>query len=443
MSRSAKKSGAKRNGPADLPTGVGRRLARAGAAGAEVLGRTALASLRKVGAAPERRREIDAAAHEANALRIFDTLGELKGPFLKLGQLLAQQSHELPEAYVRRLAELQRSAPPMHGTLVRIQLRNELGRRPEEAFASFEREPFAAASLGQVHRARLAGGEELAVKVQYPGIDRSIRSDFAILRGLLTASGAGARHPELEAALEEVRSHIEQEADYIQEADAIEEFARLLADQEDVKVPRVWRGLSTRRVLTMERLEGLHAADLLRTGPSQQERDRLATRLLELFFLQTLRLGLFQADSHAGNFLFLPDGRIGLVDFGCTKRLDPAFVQEHRRVFSIPLADEPALAELYVQLGLLDPQSKRFGERLALLLRMQRLDTGKYHEDRPFDFGDAAYLREVTACLRDHLRGGLTHPGFVLYVRSKLGLYTLFHQLGARVNCNRAIRVYL
>lgn len=434
-----------RNGksrPADFPTGAGRRLARLGAAGVGVAGRTALGELRKIGEGPERRQAIDDATREANARQVFQTLADLRGPALKLGQLLSQQGHELPEAWTRRLAALQRSAPPMHGALVRIQVRNELGRLPEELFDTFEREPFAAASLGQVHRAR-RDGDELAVKVQYPGIERAIASDFALLGGLLRTAELAAHRPQLDAALDEVRRHIEQEVDYVREADALELFARSLAEQADVRVPRPVRELSGRRVLTMERLEGLHADELLRTGAPREERDRLATRLLELFFLQTLVLGIFQADSHPGNFLFLPDGRLGLLDFGCTKRLSAEFVRDHRRIFLLPPEDEAAHAELYIRLGLLTPGEERFEERLALLLRMLRLDVPRFHTDRPFDFADAAPLRELSACLREALRAGLTHPEFVLYMRAKLGLYSLFHQLGARVSCQQAIRAHL
>jgi len=284
------------------------------------------------------------------------------------------------------------------------------------------------------------------VKIQYPGIERSIQSDFAVLRGLLKTAGWLGRLPALDDALDEVRRHVTREADYVQEADAQEEIASGLAGQRDVRVPRVFRELSTRRVLTMERLEGVHAAELLARNPPQEERDRLAALLLGLFFRQTLRIGLFQADPHPGNFLFLPGGGVGLLDFGCTKRLTPELMAGHRRLYGTPL-DEPgseaALSEIYIRAGLFDPGSEDAPARLAGLLRMQRLDSPKYHCDQPFDFSDAAYLREMTDCLSDNLRIGLAHPDFVLYVRTKLGLYSLFHQLGARVSCRRVVREHL
>jgi aarF domain-containing kinase len=429
----------KKKTPSEIPAGTPRRLARIGAAGAGVLARTALAGVRKVGAGAARREAIDAATREANALQIFDAMGRLKGAFLKVGQLLSQQSHSLPEAYVRRLAELQRQAPPMHGTLARLQLRNELGHPPEEVFAAWEREPFAAASLGQVHRARLASGEAVAVKIQYPGIERAIASDFAILRGLLRTAPLGDRRPELERAVDEVERHLVQETDYAREADALEEFARLLAADGSFAVPRVFRDLSSRRVLTMEYLAGRHVSDLLAEAPPQKERDRLAALLLSLFSRQTLVFGLLQADPHPGNFLFLPDGRIGLLDFGCVKRFAPGSLEIHRRLLRTPIEDEATLLECYQEAGLLDPA----GKHREILLGMQRLDAAKYHQDRPFDFGDAGYLRALSALFQDLLRVGIAHPDFVLYIRTKFGLYNLFHQLGARVDCRRIVEPYL
>lgn len=417
-----------------VPTGAARRLAKAGAAGVSVLGRAALGEIRKLGAGPEHRDEIDTATQEANALRILDALGQLRGAFLKVGQLLSQQSHSLPEAYVRRLSELQRSAPPMHGTLIRMQLKNELGRPPEEVFAELEREPFAAASLGQVHRALLATGEAVAVKIQYPGIERSLESDFRLLRGMLSASRL-----ELGASVDEVERHVLDEVDYVREADALEELRGLLADDRRFVLPRVLRELSSRRVLTMELLAGQHLSDLLREDPPQEERDRLATTLLGLFFRQTLELGLLHADPNPGNFLFLPDGRIGLLDFGCVKRFTPEFLAAHRRLLLTPVEDEAALVDSYLEIGLLDPAAENAADQRSLLLTMQRLDATKYHREGLFDFRDPEFLRFLASLLREQLAAGLSHPEFVLYMRTKLGLYNLFHQLGARVDCRRIL----
>src|SRR6185295_7277121 len=180
-----------------------------GLMGAGVVGRNALAGIRKIGATEERRKEIDRATHESNAIRIFDSMSHMKGAFMKLGQMLSLQAHTLPEPYLRRLADLQWEAPPMHGTLMRMQFRNEMGKTPEEVFDGFEREPFAAASLGQVHKARLKTGEAVAVKIQYHGIARSIDSDFANLKTMLsTIRLSREQYGEVWEAVEEVRSHL-------------------------------------------------------------------------------------------------------------------------------------------------------------------------------------------------------------------------------------------
>lgn len=415
-----------------------------GLMGAGVVGRNALAGLRKIGASDDRRQAIDRATHEANALRIFESMTQLKGAFMKLGQMLSLQAHTLPEPYLRRLSELQWEAPSMHSTLMRMQFRNEMGKDPEELFAEFEREPFAAASLGQVHRARLKAGEVVAVKIQYPGIDRSIDSDFINFKAMLsTLRLSREQYGEVWDAVEEVRHHFHREVDYRQEAETIEEFQRLLRDRTDVRIPRVYRGLSSTRVLTMEFIQGKHLSHYLRSKPPQAERDRIGERLLDLFFRQAFDFGLLHADPHPGNYLFLEEGRIGMLDFGCSKKFDREFIDEHKKLFRIPIGDVAALMGHYRKFGILGDADPRREEKVQALVRMQRADISKYHEDRIFDFGDADHFREIVGGLQSLARLGLTTRGFVLYVRAKIGLYHLFHQLGARINCHKVFRKYV
>jgi len=427
-----------------IPTDAPGRLVRMGLMGAGVVGRNTLASIRKIGATEERRREIDRATHESNAIRIFDSMSQMKGAFMKLGQMLSLQAHTLPEPYLRRLADLQWEAPPMHGTLMRMQFRNEMGKDPEDLFADFDRDPFAAASLGQVHRATLKSGEPVAVKIQYPGIARSIDSDFANLKAMLsTIRLSREQYGEVWDAVEEVRSHFHREVDYVQEAATMEEFRRLLRDRDDVRIPRVHRELSTSRVLTMEFIEGKHLRDYLKTKPSQEERDARGERLLDLFFRQAFDFGLLHADPHPGNYLFLDGGGIGLLDFGCSKKFDAAFIKEHKHLFRIPIGDVEGLERHYRVFGILGDADPLRDQKRAALLKIQRLDIAKYHEDKVFDFGDDRHFREVMAGFQELMRLGLTTPGYVLYVRAKMGLYHLFHQLGTRIPCHKVYRKYV
>jgi aarF domain-containing kinase len=427
-----------------IPTDAPGRLVRMGLMGAGVVGRNTLAGIRKIGASEERRREIDRSTHEANAIRIFDSMTQMKGAFMKLGQMLSLQAHTLPEPYLRRLADLQWEAPPMHATLMRLQFRNETGKAPEDVYDAFERDPFAAASLGQVHKARLKTGETVAVKIQYPGIDRSIDSDFANLKAMLaTIRLSREQYGEVWEAVEEVRSHFHREVDYVQEADTIEEFRRLLRDRDDVRIPRVYRDLSSRRVLTLEFLEGKHLRDYLKTRPPQEERDAIGERLLDLFFRQAFDFGLLHADPHPGNYLFLEGGRIGLLDFGCSKKFDAEFIKEHRNLFKIPIGDAAGLEKHYRIFGILGDADPLREEKRAALLRVQRLDISKYHEDRVQDFGDDAHYKEIMGGFQELIRLGVTTPGYVLYVRAKMGLYHLFHQLGARIHCHKVYLRYV
>ncbi|MEM7355400.1 MAG: AarF/ABC1/UbiB kinase family protein [Acidobacteriota bacterium] len=427
------------------PRSAPARLASLGATGVAIAGRSALGKVRKVGAGPERQSEIDAATHEHNAARLFRALSELRGAAAKIGQLLALQTHTLPEPYTRRLAALQWQAPPMHGTLARLQIRQHLGQRPEEIFADFERQPLAAASLGQVHRARLQDGTPVAVKIQYPGMDRTLGSDLRIFEGVLSTLGWNHRErPEIFAALEEVGRQLRREADYRQEAAAMETFRHLLRPRSDVLVPRSFPELSTDRILTMELVDGQHP----RTTPadpsaSPESINRLAARLLDLFFHQTFELGILHADPHPGNFLLCPDGRLALLDFGCTQRLATDLMANVRALFQLPLEETPEHHRLYRQLGLGHSKDTQQAEGQAALDEMRRLDLAKYRQRQAFDFADPTYLRRMHQALAKLARLGLVQPEFVFYLRTRLGLYHLFHQLGARVHCRDIVRPYL
>ncbi|HVR83888.1 MAG TPA: hypothetical protein VMU54_06215, partial [Planctomycetota bacterium] len=136
-------------------------------------------------------------------------------------------------------------------------------------------------------------------------------------------------------------------------------------------------------------------------------------------------------------------GRIGLLDFGCSKKFDAAFVREHRSLFKIPIGDAAGLERHYRVFGILGDADPLRDQKRAALLRIQRLDISRYHEDRTFDFGDDAHYQEVMGGFQELIRLGVTTPGYVLYVRAKMGLYHLFHELGARVNCHRVYRKYV
>ena len=387
------------------------------------------------------------AAHGRAARRMRDDLMSLRGPAMKLGQALSLQNGVLPDEALIELSKLQREAPGMHASLMRAQFAGSLGREPEELFAEFDPEPFAAASLGQVHRAVTRNGELVAVKVQYPAIQQAIENDFAWFRTVSRPAQTTGHLPK--SAIDELQTRILAETDYRQEARNLEFFARGLAPLGFVRVPRVFRALSSDQVLTMSLLSGQHLDGFLTQRPPQKLRDLIGARLLELFYFQVLRLGAFHADPHSGNYLLGGDGSIGLVDFGCVKRLTPEFVAN--------------LSGLYLYRGsrdskhfhsLLEKRYAMFGTRLRPSARQALTDFAEkfYRKVYPpeiekdgvaFDFGGSAvlqdYLRESRKLM--HSKGALSEH--VLLARVEVGLYHTLQRLRARVHTSRIVRQFL
>src|SRR4029453_11103458 len=219
-------------------------------------------------------------------------------------------------------------APGMHPSLARAQFKGTLGKYPEEMFREFDPEPFAAASLGQVHRAVTFHGEKVAVKVQYPAIRSAIESDLKLLRSAALPGRVTGHVPS--ALLDEIARGLLEETDYLREAGNLDYFREGLAGLDFVTVPSVHRELTTDRVLTMSFVEGESLSDWLKRKPSQALRDLTGARLFEFYETQLQHLRVIHADQHPGNFLFQPDGRFGLVDFGCVKRVN-FDILEYRR----------------------------------------------------------------------------------------------------------------
>jgi predicted unusual protein kinase regulating ubiquinone biosynthesis (AarF/ABC1/UbiB family) len=388
-----------------------------------------------------RRQKLEA-AHAQAGRRMRREMQDLRGPIMKLGQTLSLHTAALPEALVGELSRLQMRAPGMHPSLVRAQIRASLGRDPDDLFAEFEPEPVAAASLGQVHRARLRDGRLVAVKVQYPGIRTAIEHDFRWFRNVSRPAQASGHMSK--AAIDELEAQIVAETDYRREADNLEFFGRGLAPLPWVTVPAVERALSADRVLTMSFVTGAHLDDLLASRPGQARRDEIGRRLFELFYFQQLRLQAFHADPHWGNYLFMPDEGIGLVDFGCVKYLRPEFVETLRAVYLYAGRRESAEFQ-----RVLERRYAIFGYTLTAATRRalsgfsERFYRKVYPPEPnapPFDFGDASflreYLREAQALAR--ARGAL--PEHIFMARAELGLYQTLHRLRARVPTSAIVR---
>src|SRR5262245_8155436 len=262
-------------------------------------------------------------AHLKSALKAVAGMSYLRGIVMKVGQTLANYPNVVPAEFAKVLGALNFEAPPMHYALVAEQFRRELGAEPEDVFASFDRTAFAAASMGQVHRDRLRTGEQVAVKIQYPSIGRTIDSDMRNLLTLMTPMRLSGQWHSLREMLGNARDMMEMETDYVREANLLKRARAAFKPDESIVVPRGYDELSTGRVLTMEYLDGVHIDEYLRSRPSQEERDRYGELIMRASFRLAHGARIWYADSNPGNYLFLHDGRLGVIDFGCCCEFTP------------------------------------------------------------------------------------------------------------------------
>ena len=378
------------------------------------------------------------------AQRVSGELGELKGAVMKLGQLLSMQSGVFPEEALRALAALQMHAPGMHATLARAQFKASMGKFPEDVFREFDPEPFAAASLGQVHRAVTRKGEKVAVKIQYPAIRTAIENDFKVVRSATFAGQLSGHLPT--AAIDEVQRGIMEETDYVNEAKNLKYFREQFEDIEWVTVPRVYEEFSSDRTLTMSFVEGQTLGAFLETKPSQQLRDLLGARLMELFEIQACHLKALHADPHPGNYLFQPDGSIGMIDFGCVKRFELDW-SELRRFYDEWGWRESEAAERRFLKIICGPNAPYEKARKILPdleewwgLRSPR-GSGNFFFGRKMEPAlkkkmDAAWARGA----RTIFQNKMIVPEYAFLSRADVGICFLLEQLGAVVNISEIAR---
>jgi predicted unusual protein kinase regulating ubiquinone biosynthesis (AarF/ABC1/UbiB family) len=243
------------------------------------------------------------------------TMGEMKGAVMKIGQVLSLMAGVLPDEMAAQLASLQSNAPPMSYDLVRQVFDREYGAPPDTIFRKFEKTPFAAASIGQVHRAELADGTRVAVKVQYPGVREAIDHDLANAGMMIKLGGLVARGLDAGTLVKDLEAGIRAELDYLREAQWQQRFADAFDGHAFVRVPKVYHELTRSTVLVQEYIEGRPFSSA--AGLSQAERDRIGEMIYRFCFGSLYRHGLFNGDPHPGNYLLLDDGGIAFVDYGC------------------------------------------------------------------------------------------------------------------------------
>lgn len=380
--------------------------------------------------------------HVRNAERYADVLSRSKGVLMKVGQIVsfvditAAVDRTYGEAYQAALASLQSDAEPMDPVLVAAVIESELGQAPEELFAEFSSTPIAAASIGQVHVARLYDGTEVAVKVQYPGVADAIGDDLANTELLFTfvkiAKGMipQFRNFDVRAMADEISERITEELDYAAEAANQIEFAEYYRGHPFVRVPEVFSELSSDRVLTMEMVHGRRWNE---TGDVDQAlRDRWGDVVFRFFFGSIARFGMFNADPHPGNYLFHDDGTVTFLDFGCVKRLSP---DAQRCLWDQPSAtlanDADRLLRVFIEHGFARADDPPPADKLLAWFRQ---NFAPLHLPQPFTFTPefvAELLGHMASMDKDVRRHSNVPKEFVFTNRLFVGLYSVLAGLRA------------
>src|SRR5918999_2064693 len=362
----------KSKGP--IPTGWferGARLAgQTGRSAARFLGTRA-----KAFAAPHRAQEYLDGFHRQTAQQLVQMLGEMKGAAMKVGQLASFYEFAAPGEYLSTyrdaLTMLQNSAPPMDPKASRAVIEEEFGKPVEDIFASFDDSPVAAASIGQVHRAELPSGEDVAVKVQYPGVDEAVRADLKNVSAMTKLAVAIAPNLDPKEVAEEVRERVLEELDYRREAANQQRFAKMYEGHPFIVLPKVYPRYCRTRVITQEFVEG----DLFTSafGWPQEAKDRLGEILYRFFFGSLNRFLLFSADPHPGNYLLKSDGRVAFLDFGLVRSIDPGTLELLHEVVLALLDDDKARGRIALEgLGILNrrtPEIDAVWEHLKMINR--------------------------------------------------------------------------
>ena len=382
-------------------------------------------------------------AHIRNALKIVERSKELRGAFMKLVQTLSMRDDILPPEALQVLSVVQSSVPPMDYALIREQITHELGAPPEQLFAAFEERAFAAASLGQVHGARLQSGEDVVVKVQYPDVEETVNQDLRSIKALLqtfTLIGRQVMHQKIHESevYRELEQRLHEELDYVNEAKNIALFQKMFRDDDEVLIPEVYPDVSSRRVLTMGRLEGYPLKDILRPGVDQSLKDWVAIKYFRVLARQIFEFGVLHTDPHPGNYLITYHPKLVMLDFGSVRIFPEAVRKAYHQLAGAILADDrAAMAEGFVRLGFLDP-----GADPEPLVKIIHMVFGPVVQDKVYDPRDFRSVDTAVAVASIGLHNRLLKAaGHRLFLwRALVGFDTYMKQLGTVTNWHREFK---
>jgi predicted unusual protein kinase regulating ubiquinone biosynthesis (AarF/ABC1/UbiB family) len=372
-----------------------------------------------------------------DAAELKAALGGLKGPLMKVAQIMATIPDALPKEYVQELQQLQANAPAMGWPFVKRRMAAELGAGWQGKFESFEHEAAAAASLGQVHRAVSHDGQSLACKLQYPDMASAVEADLRQLRIIFSIYERYDRAIHTREIHGEIADRLREELDYELEARHMGLYRRMLAGEKHVHLPDPVPALSTRRLLTMSWIDGRPMMQVLAGKPPLELRNRIALNMFRAWYVPFYEYGVIHGDPHLGNYTMRPNGDVNLLDFGCIRIFEPTFVRGVIDLYFALLNDDRDLAvSAYESWGFRGLSR----EVIDVLNRWAHFVYGPLLEDKARKIQDAEtgiYGREVAEGVHAELRrlGPVTPPKeFVFMDRAAIGLGSVFMHLKAEIN---------
>ena len=428
-----------------VPSGRFSRLARFGGMAGGIAGGMLLDGAKQL-AQGKRPSVSDLLLTPANALKVTTQLSQLRGAAMKVGQLMSMDAGDMmPPEMAEILGRLRADAQHMPQSQLKAALNAHWGTGWQKKFAEFSFTPIAAASIGQVHRAKTVDGRDLAIKIQYPGVRHSIDSDVNNVASLMKLSGLLPKTLDIAPMLAEAKRELHQEADYKREGEYLHRFAGLLADSPEFVVPKLHPDLTTPSVLAMDYVEGVPVESLV--DAPQEERDRLMTLLVGLLFRELFEFQLMQTDPNFANYRYnTTTKQLVLLDFGATREFPTEMPQDYRRLMNAGLAgDREGARQAMLAISFFTEDTPAHYQ--DAVLDMFELSLDPLRGDLPFDFGST----DIAVRLRD---GGMAigqertlwhiPPMDTLFLQRKFGgVYMLASRLKARVNVHALMMPYL